>query len=153
MTPPERENFAKQCKTTVVYISRILFMGSMGRKMAENIEKASGGVITKSMVYVKKPIKRTNDKRHVSTDRDTPGFAMLRSYFNNLSPEDREIFAVQCSTTVEYIRKTIYRGEMGPQMAIKIERASNQEITRDMLYPEWRRIWDEVPKPKLRKQP
>jgi len=152
MTPPKRERFAEQCKTTVFYINRVLAMGRMGRKMAEKVEKASGGVIPKSMVYVKNPLNRTHDKRHVSPDRDTPGFAMFRSYFNDLSKEDRQRFAVDCETTVDYIRKTLNRGVMGPEMAMKIERASNQEITRDMLYPEWRQIWDEVPTPKLHTQ-
>ena len=148
MTPPQRERFAEECESTVAYINRVLGMGRMGRKMAEKVEKASNRVIPIDSVYTRKQLDTRKDKRYVSPARDTPGFAAFRAYFNDLSKEDRERFARECNTTVDYIRKTLHRGDMGPEMALKIEKASGQEITRDMLYPEWRKIWDEVPSPR-----
>jgi hypothetical protein len=115
------------------------------------LESGDAGLKKTSKQSRSKATGTTRDWRsdsRVAPGRDTPGFAAFRAYFNALTPEQRHQFARDCETTELYIRKALFRGKVGPAMALRWEKASGGEITRDMLYPKWRQVWDEWEPPK-----
>lgn len=75
----------------------------------------------------------------------------LHSYLLELSEQDREIFARQCDTTLNYLWK-LARGfdkvpplRPNPTLAALIERASNQKVRRWESNPEdWHITWPEL---------
>jgi DNA-binding transcriptional regulator YdaS (Cro superfamily) len=160
--PEEREEFAKACGITVHSLNKILWRGKVTYNTALKIEKVSKEEITRDMLCPnwqerflavpkmsfalpgqkkKKGTGRKYADSRVDAGRDTPGFAAFRAYFNALDPIARSKFADKCETSVAYIRLALNRGTMSPELALKIERASDGEITRDMLYPDWKSIW------------
>jgi len=164
-TPAEREEFAKACDVTVHHLQKMLVRRKSTYETAVKIEKGSEGEITRDMLCPnwqekfqigpkmsfafppgqdkKKGGGRKYADSRVDADRDTPGYAAFRAYFNALEPIARRKFADECETTVDYLRLVLNRGRMSAELALKIERASVGEITRDMLYPDWKSIWPE----------
>jgi len=167
--PEKREEFAKACDMTVDTLNKMLWRGKSTYDKALKIEKVSKGEITRDMLCPnwqekfevgpkmsfalpeQEKMKGNGQKyadSRVDADRDTPGFAAFRAYFNALAPIARSTFADECKTTVAYLRLVLNRGTMSPELALKIERVSVGEITRDMLYPDWKSIWPEWKPPK-----
>ncbi len=70
----------------------------------------------------------------------------LKTYFFNLSNEDREVFAGKCGTTRGHLQNVAY-GYKKPAaiLAVAIERESNQAVTRQEMLPStFRSIWPEL---------
>ncbi|AXY60217.1 hypothetical protein [Acinetobacter sp. WCHAc010052] len=62
---------------------------------------------------------------------------LLKNYLLGLTPEAREKFAKECSTTVGNLQQIIYvNKKCGAPLAIRIDKASNGEIPCDSLCPE-----------------
>jgi hypothetical protein len=72
----------------------------------------------------------------------------LLDYMKTLTPQEREKFASDCQTTVNYLWKLARRFRFGvratPLLSVRIEVFSNQKVCRQDLNPEdWREIWPE----------
>ena len=60
----------------------------------------------------------------------------LRTYINLLSTPDQSAFADRIGSSIGYLRKAISIGqEIGPELAIAIERETNGEVTVAELRP------------------
>ncbi len=69
----------------------------------------------------------------------------LRIFLNSLTAEERSFFAVQCKTTVGYLRNAIYtKKKLGASLCVLIEKNSNSIVTRKDLHPDWVKIWPEL---------
>jgi DNA-binding transcriptional regulator YdaS (Cro superfamily) len=164
MKKEERAQFAKDCGVTLDYLRKALWRGFISSKIALKIEMVSKKEITRDMIYPKwkelwhgphskagSLIQGLGDgaRRTAGVDmrvqpgRDTPGLSALRVYLNSMTKAQQEAFAEGCGTSVGYLRTALSRGVVGPAMALKIERASKGEITRDLLCPEWATVWPE----------
>lgn len=70
----------------------------------------------------------------------------LRTYFFNLTNEDREVFAGKCGTTRGHLQNVAYGYKKpAPILAVAIERESERQVTRQEMLPEtFRAIWPEL---------
>lgn len=61
----------------------------------------------------------------------------LKIYLLGLTPEAREVFAKECSTTVGNLQQIIYvNKKCGAPLAIRIDKASGGKVPCDSLCPE-----------------
>lgn len=65
-----------------------------------------------------------------------------------MTPEERQQFVERLGSTDRYIRTAIFRGKVGPGMALRIEMETKGLITRDMLFARWKEIWPDWKPPK-----
>lgn len=70
----------------------------------------------------------------------------LRRFLNSMSLEQQRHFAIQCGTTIGYLRKALSTGSyFGAALSVKIEKNSNGAVTRKDLHPnDWLNIWPEL---------
>ena len=69
----------------------------------------------------------------------------LLQYINALPPDERDLFAGRCGTSVSYLRKAVSVGQvLGPALCVSIERASGGQVRRADLRSDWRKIWPEL---------
>lgn len=69
----------------------------------------------------------------------------LREFFNQLGAAERSQFCVQVGISEGFLRKKISTKSLfKPEICSKIELASNKEVTRQDLRPDWREIWIEL---------
>ncbi len=69
----------------------------------------------------------------------------LLKYLNALPRTEQERLAASCSTTLGYLRKAIYSGELlRPALCVAIERETGRQITRQVLREDWIDIWPEL---------
>ena len=70
----------------------------------------------------------------------------LLAYLNALSPEERDLFAAMCGTSVGYLRKAVSAGQaLGAALCVLIETATSGAVTRKDLHPDdWAAIWPEL---------
>jgi len=69
----------------------------------------------------------------------------LLKYLNSLPPDDRDLFAGRCNTSVGYLRKACSLGQaLGPALCVQIELASGGQVRRADLRSDWRSIWPEL---------
>ena len=69
----------------------------------------------------------------------------LLQYINALPPDERDLFAGRCGTSVSYMRKACSLGQtLGPALCVSIERASGGEVRRTDLRSDWPLIWPEL---------
>lgn len=60
--------------------------------------------------------------------------------------DDPDAFAEACGTSIGYLRKACYtHQEFGPELSVRIERASGGDVSRKDLHPDsWRLKWPEL---------
>ena len=69
----------------------------------------------------------------------------LLQYLNALPPDERDLFAGRCGTSVSYLRKAVSVGQLlGPALCVSIERASGGQVRRADLRSDWPLIWPEL---------
>lgn len=70
----------------------------------------------------------------------------LIAFINSLSPDEREIFAAACGTTIGYLRKAASVNQnLSAATCVAIEQASGGAVTRKDLRPDdWAQIWPEL---------
>ncbi len=69
----------------------------------------------------------------------------LLQYLNALPPNERDLFAGRCGTSISYLRKACSVGQLlGPALCVSIERASGGQVRRADLRSDWRQIWPEL---------
>ena len=69
----------------------------------------------------------------------------LLQYINALPPDERDLFAGRCGTSVSYLRKAVSLGQtLGPALCVSIELASGGEVRRADLRSDWPLIWPEL---------
>ena len=69
----------------------------------------------------------------------------LLQYLNALPPDERDLFAGRCGTSVSYLRKAVSLGQvLGPALCVSIERASGGRVCRADLRSDWKLIWPEL---------
>ena len=69
----------------------------------------------------------------------------LLQYINALPPDERDLFAGRCGTSVSYLRKAVSLGQtLGPALCVSIERASGGQVRRADLRSDWAAIWPEL---------
>ncbi|MDM3434569.1 YdaS family helix-turn-helix protein [Citrobacter sp. Cb034] len=70
----------------------------------------------------------------------------LKTYMANLTPEEKKQFALNCGTTLNYLRKVMSTGKpIGPEICAQIEIHSGGEVSRKSLKPNnWQKIWPEL---------
>ncbi|PVD44558.1 Cro/Cl family transcriptional regulator [Serratia liquefaciens] len=70
----------------------------------------------------------------------------LRNYLNAMSIGMQREFAVNCGTSVEYLRKAISKKQkLGPALSVLIEINSKGVVDRKELHPDdWGKIWPEL---------
>ncbi|UOH20442.1 helix-turn-helix domain-containing protein [Acinetobacter sp. NyZ410] len=61
----------------------------------------------------------------------------LKSFLANLTPQGKDAFAKQCSTTVGYLNQIMYgNSKCSASLAIKIDKESNGLVSCDLLCPD-----------------
>ncbi|ELI8162584.1 TPA: transcriptional regulator [Yersinia enterocolitica] len=70
----------------------------------------------------------------------------LKTYLNTLSTDQKRLFAAECGTSINYLRKAISVGQViGPELCVAIEENSNGAVSRQDLNPDnWQKIWPEL---------
>lgn len=69
----------------------------------------------------------------------------LKTYFNGLLPDEREVFAGLCNTTARHIKNVMYEVRpCAPALAVLIEKHSNGAVPRPTLRKDWKEIWPEL---------
>jgi len=70
----------------------------------------------------------------------------LKTYMANLTPEEKKQFALNCGTTLNYLRKVMSTGKpIGPEICAQIEIHSGGVVSRKSLKPNnWQNIWPEL---------
>lgn len=69
----------------------------------------------------------------------------LRKFLNSLSLQEQREFAMQCGTTISYLRKAISKGSiLGTELCVRIEKATNNAVSRKHLVPNWQDRWPEL---------
>lgn len=70
----------------------------------------------------------------------------LIEYLNSLDATQRSAFVSACETSENYLRKGASVGQkFGAELCVRIERASEGNVTRKDLHPEdWPLIWPEL---------
>lgn len=79
--------------------------------------------------------------------RDPEGIAKLRAYLNAMSVAQQTAFAEKCGVTLASLRRVLWKGRCTPELALAIEKASDEAITRDVTYPEWKKLWGDSWRP------
>jgi len=69
----------------------------------------------------------------------------LRTYLKRLGPEATERFAVRCATSAGHLRNVGYKlRPCATDLAVRIERESAGEVTRQELRADWSDHWPEL---------
>jgi len=69
----------------------------------------------------------------------------LLQFINSLPPDERDLFAGRCNTSVSYLRKAVCLGQtLGPALCVSIELASGGRVCRADLRSDWKLIWPEL---------
>jgi len=70
----------------------------------------------------------------------------LRTYFFDLSNEDREAFATKCGTTAGHMRNVAYGYKLpSTELAVAIELHSKRAVTRQEMFPgTFKQKWPEL---------
>ncbi len=70
----------------------------------------------------------------------------LREYLNSLGQAGQAAFAIECGTTIGYLRKALSVGvALNPLFCVSIERNSLGAVRRWDLRPnDWSKIWPEL---------
>ena len=73
----------------------------------------------------------------------------MRAFLDYLKPfseDERKTICERAGTTLAYVRKATYTDQQaGPELCMRIVRATNNEVTRQALRPgDWARIWPEL---------
>lgn len=70
----------------------------------------------------------------------------LNAFMAGLTPLEKKEFAINCGTTINYLRKVMSTGKpIGPELCAQIELHSGGAVTRKSLRPEnWQKIWPEL---------
>jgi len=75
----------------------------------------------------------------------------LKDYIKQMTPEQRELFAVKCGTTKGHLQNVMYGYKpCGTDLAVAIMRASKKSVTREELRPhDYWLHWPDLKQPKV----
>lgn len=66
-------------------------------------------------------------------------------YWSTLSDTERQAIADACDVSVYSLRNICYTRGVGPELAVRLERATNGALSRKYLFPDnYKAIWPEL---------
>jgi len=69
----------------------------------------------------------------------------LKTYFTQMTADERDVFAVNCKTSLGHLRNVMYGYKRcATDLAVHIERESKHQVTRPELRSDWANHWPEL---------